>query len=81
MTDEELIRTLEKFIRQQNCFTAEVRDILIAYKNGGGQQKTAQKLLEKLAIDFSDNELLQDRTYDILDIVTGWCNPEIRVWE
>ncbi|MDR6968178.1 hypothetical protein J2X31_002193 [Flavobacterium arsenatis] len=81
MTDEELIRTLEKYVRDGNCFTTEVRDILLAYKNAGGQQETAQKLIGQLAMNFSDNELLQDRTYDILDIVTSWCNYEMRVWD
>jgi hypothetical protein len=80
MTDEELIRTLEKFVRNGNCFTTEVRNVLVAYKNAGGLKENVQKLIEQLAMSFSDNELLQDRTHDILDIVTGWCNSEMRVW-
>jgi hypothetical protein len=81
MTDEELIRTLEKYVKNGNCFTTEVRNSLVAYKNAGGQKQNAQKLLEQLAMNFSDNELLQDRTYDILDIVTGWCSSEMSVWD
>ena len=81
MTEEELIRTLEKYIKNGNCFTTEVRNILMTYKNAGGTKENAQKLLEQLALGFSDNELLQDRTYDTLDIVTGWCNSEMRVWD
>ena len=81
MTEEELIRTFEKYIILDNCFTIEVRDILITYRNAGGQQETAQKLIEQLTMNFSNNELIQDRAYDILDIVTSWCNPEMRVWD
>ncbi|WP_337085139.1 hypothetical protein [Elizabethkingia anophelis] len=81
MTNEELTETLKKHITNGNCFTTEVRTILIAYKNAGGHQENAKTLLETLAIESSADELLQDRTYDILDIVTGWCSPEMRVWQ
>lgn len=81
MTDKVLIRTLEKHVKNGNCFTTEVRNILLAYKNAGGTKENAQKLIEQLAMSLSYNELLQDRTYDILDIVTGWCNSEMRVWD
>jgi hypothetical protein len=46
MTDEELIKTLEKYIRNGNCFTTEVRNILVTYKNAGGLKENAQKLIE-----------------------------------
>ena len=71
MTDEELIRTIEKCVRNGNCFTTEVKNISVNCKNAGGPKENAQKLLEQLAIGFSDNELMQERTYNILDIVTG----------
>ena len=74
-------KTLEKYIRNGDWLTTEIRNILISYKNRGGQKENAQKLLEQFALVFSDNELLQDRTYDILDIVTGWCNSEMGVWD
>lgn len=80
MTIEELYEVLKKNIKQGDCFNKEIQDILFNFKNSGRQQETAQKLVERLAVDFSDDETLQDRAYDILDIVSG-CNAEMRVWD
>ena len=80
MTDERLIKTLNKYIETGDCFTKEVQSVLIEYRNLGGKQEVAQKLVEQIAIGYSDNEVFQDRAYDILDIVTGWCNSEMKVW-
>lgn len=81
MTDKELQKILKEKIKQGDCFNKQVQNILFEYKISGGQQETIKKLLEQLAVDFSFDETLQDRTYDILDIVTGWCSPEMRVWD
>ncbi len=35
----------------------------------------------RLLQNIPDNETLQDRVYDILDIVTGWCSLKTRVWK
>jgi len=40
----------------------------------------AQKLVEQLAEQLKKEETLQDRAYDMLDIITGWCTLEIRGW-
>jgi len=81
MTDTELREILKEKIAQGDCFNEQIRNILFEYKISGGQQETAKKLLEQLAVNFSGDEDLQDRLYDLLDIVTGWCNPEMRVWD
>lgn len=84
MTDKELQEILKEKIEQGDCFNTEyflIQNILFDYKISGGQQETAKKLIEQLAVDFSSDETLQDRAYDILDIITGWCNPELRVWD
>lgn len=81
MTDNHLKEILTKKIETGNCFTWEVRDVLVEYKRLGGEQKTAQKIVEALAVGFSNNEILQDRAYDILDIITGWCSPDMSVWK
>ena len=60
MTNEELIKTLEKYVRNGNCFTTEVKNVLVTYKNVGGLKENAQKLIEQLAMSLSDNELLQN---------------------
>jgi len=81
MTDNELQEILKEKIEQGDCLNKSVQQILLDYKQSGGQQETAWKLMEQIAIDLSDDETLQDRAYDILDIITGWCNPEIKVWD
>lgn len=80
MTDTELQEILKEKIEQGDCFNKQLQNILLEYKISGGQQETAQKLIEQIAVDFSNDETLLDRAYDILDIVTGWCDSEMRVW-
>lgn len=81
MTDNELQETIKGKIEQGDCFNKQIQNVLFNYKLSGGQQETAKELIEQLAVDFSDDEVLQDRAYDILDIVTGWCSPVMRVWD
>lgn len=81
MTYGELFEVLKKNIEQGDSFNKEIQNILLEFKKSGGQQETAMKLVERLAVDYSDDATLQDRAYDILDIVTGWCNTEMKVWD
>ncbi len=81
MTDNELKEILKEKIVQDHCYDKEIQDILLAYKNSGGQQETAIKLVEQLAVDFSNDYDLQNGVYHIHDIVTGWCNLNMRVWD
>jgi hypothetical protein len=81
MTDSELFEILKLHIEQGDRRTEEVSTILSGYKNAGGQQGTAKSMAEELAGIFSGDEDLQDRAYDIYDIVTGWCPPGLKVWE
>lgn len=81
MTDNELLEILKEKIEQDDCFNKQIQNILFDYKISGGQQETAKKIIELIAFDFSNDETLQDRAYDILDIIIGWCNSEMRVWD
>ncbi len=80
MTNEKFIEIIRHYIQKGECHINKERAILLEFKSSGGKQETAQKLVEELASSLSDNEKLQDRAYDILDIITGWCSREIRVW-
>ncbi|MBO9731489.1 MAG: hypothetical protein J7623_22805 [Chitinophaga sp.] len=80
LTDEKLSEALKKFIAQGNCFTTVVRDILTDYKNSGGLKETAQQILMQLKNDYPHNEAVHDCIDDILDMITGWCQPGMRVW-
>lgn len=81
MTDNELQNRLKEKIKQGNCFHKQVQAILCDYRDSGGKQETAIKLIEQLAIDFSGDEILHANAYDILDIATGWCRADMRVWD
>ena len=81
MTEEQLIKTLDKYIKRGDSeWLKEVQLVLIEYRDSGGKQEIAQKLVEQIALGYSNNEVFQDRAYEILDIVIGWCYPTMRVW-
>lgn len=81
MTDNEFLKNIREEIEQGQGFSKKVQNFLIVYKNSGGQQETAKRLVEKLAEELSENENLQNKAYDVLDIITGWCSPDMRVWD
>ena len=81
MTNIELQKILLEYANTANCFTKEVRDILIDYKRLGGQRDTVKKVLEEIKTRFPENECIQAGADDMLDMVTGYCSTEMRVWE
>ena len=81
MTEEILYEKLKYLVEQGACFNYNTRDLLMDHKTQGGKQDKAQQLVEQLAAIFENDECLQDRAYDILDIVTGWCGPNFLVWD
>ena len=81
MKDKEFLKIVQEYVEEGNCHLNKEREILLAFKKSGGKQKTAQKLIEELALNLSNNETLQDRVYNILDIIMGWCSLEMRVWK
>jgi len=80
MTDEKLFENLKHLVVHNNCFTSEMIEVLIEYKNSGGQQENAKIFVERLRTCFVDNECKDDIVLEILDIITGWCNPKLRIW-
>lgn len=81
MTNTQLIEELQKQLVGEKWSMQGVYQLLKDYKASGGQKDTVQELVERLATSFSDNETLQDRAYDVLDIITGWCSPALCVWD
>jgi hypothetical protein len=81
MTDNEFLKNIREEIEQGQGFSKKVQIFLIFYKNSGGQQETAKRLVEDLAEKLSENVNLQNKAYDVLDIITGWCSPDMRVWD
>ena len=80
MTGEILFKTLKHLVEQGDVVLTEIRDMLIEYRNSGGQQQQAQIIGERLRTNFSKDEQLDDRVLEILDVVTGWCRTELKIW-
>lgn len=81
MDIEELEKILLEHIKQGNCFTKEVRDILMNYKDNGGTQNKVVALLNQIKTENPDDLSIQDGADDVLDIATGYCGSSMRVWE
>ncbi|MEW7280357.1 hypothetical protein ABW636_17335 [Aquimarina sp. 2201CG1-2-11] len=81
MTKQQLYKTLLEFSKQGNCFTQEVRTILLHYKNSGGTQDTVVSILKSIKKENLNNQTIQDGADDILDIATGYCGLDMLVWK
>ncbi len=53
--------------------------ILLRYKASGVTAEQVESLLQELRGATRD-EALEDAILDALDMVTGWCAPQLRVW-
>ncbi|WGH75178.1 hypothetical protein P8625_14045 [Tenacibaculum tangerinum] len=54
---------------------------MFTFKNSEGTQNIAIEILKTIKIEHPANQTLQDGADDILDMVTGYCNATMRVWE
>ncbi len=59
----------------------DLRTEIIAFKNGGGSQQEATRILSELRNDFMGNAEKEDRVLELVDFVSGWCSPSLRIWE
>ena len=90
MTDSALSEVLEKIIRagdgyyqtivQLREFQQQVYTVLSAYKSSGGDQASAQHIVEEIVLAVAGNASQEDVASDILEIIAGECPPDIRVW-
>lgn len=61
-----------------------LRAILLRYKASGVMAAQVAGLLQEWRASMRDcaqGEALEDAVLDALDIVTGWCAPQLRVWD
>ena len=61
-----------------------LRAILLRYKASGVTAEQVAGLLQELrapAQDGVQDEAREDVILDALDMVTGWCAPQLRVWD
>lgn len=57
----------------------EIVGILRKFRDQGTTAKAATEVLE--AMRAGADERTEDRLLEILDVVTGFCRPEYRVWD
>ena len=53
--------------------------IMLRYKASGVTAEQVESLLQELR-GATQDEALEDAILDALDMVTGWCAPQLRVW-
>lgn len=61
-----------------------LRAILLRYQASGVTAEQVAGLLQELrasAQDGAQDEAREDAILDALDMVTGWCTPQLRVWD
>ena len=61
-----------------------LRAILLRYHASGVTAAQVTALLQALrasAQDGAQDEAREDAILDALDLVTGWCAPQLRVWD
>ena len=61
-----------------------LRAILLRYQASGVTPEQVAGLLQALrasAQDGAQDEAREDVILDALDMVTGWCTPQLRVWD
>ena len=49
-------------------------------KDEGYDRATVEAVLNELRAE-TDEEEQEDRILEILDLVTGFCHPDLRIWE
>lgn len=57
-----------------------LRAILLRYKASGVTAAQVAALLQELRPSMEEGPL-EDVILDALDMVTGWCTPQLRVWD
>ena len=80
MTTNELKELLFQHASKGKCFNKEVRDILFTYKKAGGKQDTLVQLLYAIKNNNPNNWIIQQGADDILDMATGYCGLDMKVW-
>lgn len=55
-----------------------LRTILVKYRDKGFSQNSVNELLAKMRNRVAED--VEDRILEIMDIVSGFCAPNMRVW-
>ncbi|HTH61498.1 MAG TPA: hypothetical protein VL689_15235 [Paraburkholderia sp.] len=55
-----------------------LRAILVKYREKNFSSESVYSLLEAIRIDVTED--IEDRVLELMDIVSGFCSPDMRVW-
>lgn len=78
-SDLKFLQSLPKQIKKHHNDLLILREFLISFKNHGMDKDSMLKNLEKLR-DGSDSEA-EDILLDLMDLVVGWCNPQLSIFD
>lgn len=71
--DRELRNALEK-----NCEFELLRVILVKYRDMGFSSDSVYGLLDVMRVSVAED--VEDKILELMDIVSGFCSPNMRVW-
>ncbi len=60
--------------------TLELRLLFVGFKENGGTQDEAIKIMLELMELYKEDELKHDAILDLADFVYGWCIPSMKIW-
>ncbi len=80
INDITLLENLKHAIEKQDYFFSEACEILAKYKSNGGTKANAEQILNKLMKEYDKKEILEERALDLLEIVTGFCKSNLKIW-
>ena len=69
---------LKETLRLKDPFDGVLR-ILQRFRDNGGQKEEASFVLEELRHEVEEDQ--EDVLLEALDRISGWCRPELRIWD
>lgn len=77
--NKEFLQLLPVEIEKHRGDLLILREFLIRFKNNGMDKESMLKNLEELR-SRSDSEETEDILLDLMDFITGWCNPGLNIF-
>jgi len=77
---EEARRLIEATLHGDPSLEA-VLSALRSFFESGGSQEGAIRALELVRVQHQSNEVIDSMLLEALDVATGWCRPERRIWK
>lgn len=76
--DDQFESTIRDAIESDASLT-EIAALLREWRDRGLSSEVAASVLEELRVKLDIDD--EDRVLEVLDLVTGFCAPHLRVWE